>query len=192
MNWDEAIQVMNDGVRTSQQQELGCVYVLTSPFFPGFVKIGMSTRRAEYRAAEINATTGTPHGYMVHHQRAVDDPYYHEAEIMRRLADFRVKGNEIFNLPASVAARVIDEVVDGLTIVAKPPAGAALTPGAAEIGSVIRNKRKLLGITQSQLAAMCGTGERFIVEAEAGKETAQIGKVMCVLSALGISVFASS
>jgi hypothetical protein len=40
--------------------------------------------------------------------------------------------------------------------------------------------------TQKELALTSGTGLRFIIELEKGKETCQIGKVLTVLQTLGI------
>jgi y4mF family transcriptional regulator len=57
-----------------------------------------------------------------------------------------------------------------------------------EIGLIIQKKRKSQGMTQPQLAMACGTGIRFIVDIEAGKETCQIGKVLMVLQMLGIGI----
>jgi y4mF family transcriptional regulator len=54
------------------------------------------------------------------------------------------------------------------------------------LGRVIRDTRRSLGITQPDLALSVGVGVRFIVDIEKGKPTAQIGKIMQVLSALGI------
>ena len=59
---------------------------------------------------------------------------------------------------------------------------------SAKIGSIVREMRKLQGLRQDQLAGAAGVGLRFIVELEAGKPTAQIGKVFQVLEALGCSV----
>ncbi|MBS7671622.1 helix-turn-helix transcriptional regulator [Croceicoccus gelatinilyticus] len=56
------------------------------------------------------------------------------------------------------------------------------------IGQIIRDERKEMGLRQDELAAAAGVGTRFIVELEAGKETAQIGKVLTVLSALGCNL----
>lgn len=55
----------------------------------------------------------------------------------------------------------------------------------AAIGQIVRNERKELGLRQDELAAASGVGLRFIVELERGKATAQIGKVIAVLAALG-------
>jgi len=41
---------------------------------------------------------------------------------------------------------------------------------------------------QDELAGAAGVGLRFVVELEAGKPTAQLGKALQVLSALGCSV----
>ncbi len=57
-----------------------------------------------------------------------------------------------------------------------------------EIGKLIRETRKGLGVTQEALALTSGTGLRFIIELEKGKETAQIGKVLTILQTLGIQV----
>ena len=52
-----------------------------------------------------------------------------------------------------------------------------LTP--AEIGDIVRKARKAAGAA--------GVGLRFIVDLEAGKPTAQMGKTLQVLNALGCS-----
>lgn len=53
------------------------------------------------------------------------------------------------------------------------------------IGRIVRDERKELGLRQDELAAASGVGLRFIVEVERGKPTAQMGKVIAVLAALG-------
>ncbi|GGY36957.1 type II toxin-antitoxin system Y4mF family antitoxin [Parvularcula lutaonensis] len=57
-----------------------------------------------------------------------------------------------------------------------------------DIGTTIRAARKAQGLRQDELAAAANVGVRFLIELEAGKETAQIGKTMAVLAALGIDV----
>ena len=57
-----------------------------------------------------------------------------------------------------------------------------------EIGQMIRESRKRLGVTQKDLALTSGTGLRFVIELEKGKETCQIGKVLTVLQTLGIRI----
>ena len=56
------------------------------------------------------------------------------------------------------------------------------------IGQIVRDERKELGLRQDELAAASGVGLRFIVDLEAGKPTAQIGKTLQVLAALGCSL----
>jgi len=58
----------------------------------------------------------------------------------------------------------------------------------AEIGDIVRATRKAQDLRQDELAGASGVGLRFIVDLEAGKPTAQIGKVLQVLQALGCAV----
>jgi HTH-type transcriptional regulator / antitoxin HipB len=58
----------------------------------------------------------------------------------------------------------------------------------ADIGKMIRETRKKLGVTQKALALTSGTGLRFIIELEKGKETCEIGKALTVLNTLGINM----
>ena len=57
-----------------------------------------------------------------------------------------------------------------------------------DIGDLVRKTRKALGVTQQALALTAGTGARFIVDLEKGKETCEIGKVLTVLHTLGIKL----
>ena len=61
-----------------------------------------------------------------------------------------------------------------------------------ELASVIKDTRKEQGLTQEDLAGLSGTGTRFVSDLEKGKETAQIGKVLLVLGALGLGLYALS
>jgi HTH-type transcriptional regulator/antitoxin HipB len=56
------------------------------------------------------------------------------------------------------------------------------------LGLFIRQLRKDLGLTQKQLALASGTGLRFIIDLEKGKDTCQVGKVLMVLRMLGVVV----
>jgi y4mF family transcriptional regulator len=56
------------------------------------------------------------------------------------------------------------------------------------IGQIIRENRKRLGVTQKDLALTSGTGLRFLIDLEKGKEPCQIGKVLTVLQTLGIQI----
>ena len=57
-----------------------------------------------------------------------------------------------------------------------------------QIGEIIRKTRKELGVTQRGLALTSGTGLRFVVELEKGKETCELGKVLAILHTLGIEM----
>ncbi|MFY9854526.1 MAG: helix-turn-helix domain-containing protein [Terracidiphilus sp.] len=57
-----------------------------------------------------------------------------------------------------------------------------------QIGALIRTTRKNLGVTQKDLALTSGTGLRFIIDLERGKETCEIGKALTVLHTLGIKL----
>lgn len=57
------------------------------------------------------------------------------------------------------------------------------------LGELIRDVRKSQGLTQIQLASVSGVGRRFIVDLESGKETCHLGKVLQVLSMLGLELF---
>lgn len=59
---------------------------------------------------------------------------------------------------------------------------------SADIGTLVRSTRKEQNLRQDELAGVAGVGLRFIVDLEAGKSTAQIGKVLHVLQTLGCSV----
>jgi y4mF family transcriptional regulator len=56
------------------------------------------------------------------------------------------------------------------------------------LGRIVRETRRALGLTQPKLALSAGVGVRFLVDIERGKPTAQIGKIMQVLAALGIEM----
>ena len=57
-----------------------------------------------------------------------------------------------------------------------------------KLGAYIKNTRKELHLTQADLAIAANVGVRFLVDLENGKETAQIGKVINVCRALGITI----
>ena len=57
-----------------------------------------------------------------------------------------------------------------------------------QVGQLVRSTRRAQGLRQDQLAAAAGVGVRFLVEVERGKPTAQLGKVLAVLEALGCAL----
>jgi y4mF family transcriptional regulator len=61
-----------------------------------------------------------------------------------------------------------------------------------EFGATLTRARKALGLTQRELALSIGVGERFIVELEAGKATAQLGKALAAAKAAGMHLVDSA
>ena len=57
-----------------------------------------------------------------------------------------------------------------------------------DLGKIVRDTRKKLGVTQKDLALTSGTGLRFVIDLEKGKETCQIGKALTILQTLGIKL----
>jgi y4mF family transcriptional regulator len=61
---------------------------------------------------------------------------------------------------------------------------------AADIGKLVRNARKEMGMTQQRFADLAGVGRRFLSELEGGKASLEIGRVLAVCKAAGIDLFA--
>lgn len=59
---------------------------------------------------------------------------------------------------------------------------------AEDFGMQVARARKAIGLTQRDLALAIGTGERFIVDLEAGKPTAQLGKALAAAKAVGLKL----
>jgi y4mF family transcriptional regulator len=57
---------------------------------------------------------------------------------------------------------------------------------AKDFGKLIHNARRKTKLTQAQLAAASGIGERFVRELEKGKATCQLEKALFVAQMLGI------
>lgn len=67
------------------------------------------------------------------------------------------------------------------------------TPGVrlgspAEIGTLIRHRRKEMKLTQAELAGLAGVSHKFVNEVEQGKATAGIGKIMVLLEMVGVDL----
>lgn len=61
-----------------------------------------------------------------------------------------------------------------------------LISDSKQLGKAIRDQRKAVGLTQLDAAGLCGVGERFLSELERGKTTAELGKVLQVITRLGL------
>ena len=55
-----------------------------------------------------------------------------------------------------------------------------------KIGETVARVRRQQGFTQLELSQAADVGRRFVVELEAGKETIHAGKMLKVMSVLGI------
>ena len=58
----------------------------------------------------------------------------------------------------------------------------------SQLGQLIRDRRRELGLTQTEVAEIANTNLRFVSELERGKPTARLENVMRVLSTLGIEL----
>lgn len=69
--------------------------------------------------------------------------------------------------------------------------GAARQPvwNSVELGRIIRARRKKLGYTQVQIAAMMGVSPRLIGEIERGRGTVAVQTVLDLCTGLGIDLF---
>ena len=56
------------------------------------------------------------------------------------------------------------------------------------LGELLRAQRKALGLTQLDMAGVGNSGNRFIVELEAGKPTVQFQKTLDTLNLLGLEM----
>ena len=71
----------------------------------------------------------------------------------------------------------------------KPGTAYGKVSTVADIGRVIRQKRKEVGALQESAAALSGVGTSFLSHLENGKETVELGKALQVLKSLGLEVY---
>ena len=57
-----------------------------------------------------------------------------------------------------------------------------------QLGDAVARSRKTKGYSQQEFADLAGVGRRFVSDLENGKPTAEIGKVLQVLTALGLDL----
>lgn len=67
----------------------------------------------------------------------------------------------------------------------------SMIDNATQFGAAVASARKALGLTQRELALAINSGERFIVDLEAGKPTAQLGKALAAAKAVGLRLTAT-
>lgn len=59
---------------------------------------------------------------------------------------------------------------------------------AKEFGSVLRERRRALGLTQDEVALQAGVGRRYYIELEAGKNGASLGPALHCARLLGLDL----
>ncbi|GHU12862.1 putative HTH-type transcriptional regulator y4mF [Alphaproteobacteria bacterium] len=59
---------------------------------------------------------------------------------------------------------------------------------AKDLGILIKQHRKKMKLSQADFAGICGVGNRFIVDLEAGKPTIQFDKALYVAGNLGLAI----
>lgn len=59
---------------------------------------------------------------------------------------------------------------------------------STDLGKVVRTERRRQGMTQAELAGLADVGVTFLSQLENGKGSAELGKVLQVLTMLGIDV----
>ena len=64
----------------------------------------------------------------------------------------------------------------------------AVVQSSADLGLVIRARRRELGLDQHELAAMVGTSRQWVLGIEKGKDRANAGLLLRTLRALGLMV----
>lgn len=57
-----------------------------------------------------------------------------------------------------------------------------------EVGAAIRAERKSQHLTQTELADLCDVSLSFVSNLENGKDTAELGKTLKVISTVGLDV----
>ena len=59
---------------------------------------------------------------------------------------------------------------------------------STDLGKIVRTERRRQGMTQAELAGLADVGVTFLSQLENGKGSAELGKVLQVLTMLGIDV----
>ena len=57
-----------------------------------------------------------------------------------------------------------------------------------QVSGAIRSRRKALGLTQLELADLADVSERLVRDAETGRATIKMDKLLSILEALGLEI----
>lgn len=60
-----------------------------------------------------------------------------------------------------------------------------------DLGKLVRERRRELGLHQADLAALCGVGRRFLSELERGKGTVRLDMALAVARECGLDLAAT-
>jgi y4mF family transcriptional regulator len=71
-----------------------------------------------------------------------------------------------------------------------PALEGVLLTTSADLGRLVRERRRQLRLNQAELADLAGTGRRFISDLEAGKPTLELGRALVVCHVLGVRLVA--
>ena len=98
----------------STKAQTGYIYILHNPSLrDDYLKIGITTRSPQERAAELSARTGVAQQYVVVYQRWVMNPNNAEAKIHTYLDRYRInEKREFFQLPLEEAIQAVRCIAD--------------------------------------------------------------------------------
>ncbi|WP_030739230.1 GIY-YIG nuclease family protein [Streptomyces sp. NRRL F-2890] len=102
--------------RDTRKPDHGFIYVMSTRENPRLLKIGFTDRDVATRAREINEATGVIVPYGPHAAWLVPDARGVEADIHKKLAQYRIRDDrEFFHADFSVAVSLIDDHVSQLS-----------------------------------------------------------------------------
>ena len=63
---------------------------------------------------------------------------------------------------------------------------------STDVGALVRDRRRVLGLSQAKLAKRLGTSQDWVSRLENGKTTLQVGLVLRALHELGVTLMAKT
>jgi y4mF family transcriptional regulator len=160
------------------------LYIAENKLMPGFCKIGISDN-VENR---MEALYGD---WTIYKKIRTDNAGYYESIVKYKLRHLRAHGHELFNCPTEYLEKVVRDEIHKPEEVVLPNNAKIINCHCEELGKLIRSTRKSQKMTQAQFAGACGCGTRLIVDVEKGKKTCEVGKVLHLLTMLGLDLFIS-
>lgn len=160
---------------------MGFVYVIGEPHGEGPIKIGRTRQSLRTRLSSLQ--TGYPRKLEVLGSIEVDKEEETEAALHTYFQDDRLSG-EWFEVSAQVAIEILNKFYTP----PKPKLEKAVIHAGTDIGELIRERRKSLGVLQEDLADLCGCSVRWIRDVEKGKLTMEYQMVLTILGVLGLTV----